>query len=212
MATQIYLIRHGETEWSLAGRHTGRTDLPLTTDGERRASGLHEPLSGIAFAHVLTSPLQRARRTCELAGFGAGAQVEPDLREWDYGDYEGRTTAGIRAPRPDWDLFQDGCPGGESAGQITARADGVLGRVRALDGTVAVFSHGHILRVLAVRWIGLPVQEARHLAMDTGALSVLGYERADRVNAVISLWNTVPNGVGPNPALPNAGPPPGTAT
>jgi broad specificity phosphatase PhoE len=187
--TQIHLFRHGETAWSLSGRHTGRTDLPLTENGERRASGLRERLRGITFNHVLTSPLQRARRTCELAGLGAVARLEPDLMEWDYGAYEGLTTAEIRARQPGWVVFEHGCPQGESVEQLSRRTDRALATIRSLDGTVAVFSHGHFLRALAARWLGLPVLVGRHLALDTGSLSVLGYEHPDQETPVIALWN-----------------------
>jgi broad specificity phosphatase PhoE len=190
MATSIYLLRHGETEWSLSGRHTSRTDLPLTADGERRASQLRERLKGIAFTDVLTSPLQRAQRTCELAGYGAVAQVDPDLHEWDYGTYEGKTTAEIRAQHTEWLLFQEGCPQGESVGQISQRADRVLASLRPMDGTVALFSHGHFLRALAVRWIGRPVGDGRHFALDTGSVSILGYEHRIEDVPVIVRWNT----------------------
>ena len=189
MATQIVLIRHGETEWSLTGRHTGRTDVPLTANGERRAAQFRGVLQGLKFTQVFTSPLQRARRTGELAGFGAVAQVEPDLQEWDYGDYEGRTTVDIRAQQPGWNLFEDGSPGGESVEQISQRADRVLSQLRSVDGTIALFSHGHFLRALAVRWIGLPVQEGRHFALDTASLSILGYEHRNDETQAISLWN-----------------------
>lgn len=191
MATQLYLLRHGETEWALSGRHTGRTDPPLTENGERRASVLRDRLQGIVFTHVLTSPLQRARRTCELAGFGTVARVVPDLAEWDYGDYEGRTTAEIHALRPGWNVFADGCPQGESVERISQRADRVLATLRSLDGTVAVFSHGHFLRALAVRWIGLPVGDGRHFALDTGSLSILGYEHGDVQLPVFVRWNVI---------------------
>ncbi len=189
MATQVYLLRHGETAWSLSGQHTGRTDLPLTKNGERRASLLHEHLEGIPFAHVLTSPLQRARRTCELAGFGDVARVDPDLQEWDYGDYEGRTTAEIRAQRPAWDVFADGCPHGESVEQVARRTGRVVEVLRGLNGTLAVFAHGHFLRALAMTWISLPVRDGRHFALDTGSLSILGYEHPDQATPVIAVWN-----------------------
>ena len=195
MATQIFLIRHGETSWSLTGRHTGRTDLPLTENGERRASRLRRLLQGIKFTHVLTSPLQRARRTGELAGFGAVARVEPDLSEWDYGDYEGRTTADIRAQHPGWNVFQDGCPQGESVEQISQRADRVLAGLRLMDGAVALFSHGQFLRALAGRWIGLPIREGGHFALDTASVSILGYEHPDGETPAISLWNAGANAV-----------------
>jgi len=189
MATQIFLIRHGETEWSLTGRHTGRTDVPLTANGERRASQFRGVLHSFKFTHVFTSPLQRARRTCELAGFGAVARVEPDLQEWDYGDYEGRTSVDIRAQQPGWNLFEDGSLGGESVDHISQRADRVLAELRPMDGTLLLFSHGHFLRALAGRWIGLPVQEGRHFALDTASLSILGYEHRNDETPTISLWN-----------------------
>ncbi|HTB80754.1 MAG TPA: histidine phosphatase family protein [Opitutaceae bacterium] len=192
MAAQIFLIRHGETQWSLTGRHTGRTDLPLTENGERDATRLHTLLQKITFTHVLTSPLQRARQTCELAGFSTAARVEPDLQEWDYGNYEGRTTAEIHTEQARWNLFQDGCPQGESVEQISQRADRLLAAVRSMDGTVALFSHGHFLRALAVRWIGRPVQQGQHFALDTASLSILDHEHPDRATPVISLWNAKP--------------------
>lgn len=189
MVTQIFLIRHGETEWSRTGRHTGRTDVPLTANGERRAAQFCGVLQSFKFPHVLTSPLQRARRTCELAGFGPVARVEPDLQEWDYGDYEGRTSVDIRAQKAGWNVFENGSPGGESVEQISQRADRVLSQLRSMDGTIALFSHGHFLRALAVRWIGLPVREGRHLALDTASLSILGYEHRNDESPAISLWN-----------------------
>jgi probable phosphoglycerate mutase len=189
MPVKIYLIRHGETEWSLNGRHTGFTDLPLTENGVRRAMGLRALLHGIAFTRVLTSPLQRARRTCELAGFGAAAQVDPDVHEWDYGDYEGRTSADIRAQRPGWNIFEDGCPGGESVDQISRRADGVLAGLRPVEGTVALFSHGQFLRVLASRWIDLPGSAGQHLALTTASVSILGFEHSSGDIPAITLWN-----------------------
>ena len=151
----VHLARHGETAWSLTGQHTGTTDLPLTQNGERNARQLADRLKGLTFTKVFTSPLQRARRTCELAGFGAMAEVDRDLVEWDYGQYEGRTSADILKERPDWQLFRDGCPGGETPQQVGARADLVVSRVRAVPGDVLVFSSGHFIRVLAARWLGL---------------------------------------------------------
>src|SRR6184192_2184871 len=167
----VYLARHGETAWTLSGQHTGLTDLALTERGERNASRLEERLIGLNFAKVFTSPLQRARRTCELAGFGAVAQVDRDLLEWNYGQYEGRRTAEIHAERPDWQLFRDGCPGGEAPGQIGARADRVVSRVRAVKGDVLVFSSGHFLRVLGARWLGLQPVNGRLFMLKTASLS-----------------------------------------
>ncbi len=184
----IYLARHGETAWSLSGQHTGRTDLPLTERGERNARALGERLRGLAFVKVFTSPLQRAVRTCELAGFGAVAEIDPDLVEWDYGQYEGRRTAEIHAERPDWQLFRDGCPGGESPDQIGAQADRVVGRLRAIKGDVLVFSSGHFLRVFAARWLGLDASAGRYLLLSTASLSALGYEH-NLTEPAIRLWN-----------------------
>jgi probable phosphoglycerate mutase len=184
----IYLARHGETAWSLSGQHTGLTDIPLTERGERNARRLGERLKGMTFAHVFTSPLQRARRTCELAGFGALAKVDPNLVEWDYGAYEGKTSAEIRKERPDWQLFRDGCPGGETLERIGTRADGVIARLRALDKDVLLFSSGHFLRVLAARWCGLDVSAGRLVLLSTASLSILGYEH-NRAEPAIRLWN-----------------------
>jgi len=184
----IHLARHGETAWSLSGQHTGRTDLPLTERGERNARALGERLRGMTFAKVLTSPLQRAVRTCELAGFGAVAEIDPDLVEWDYGQYEGRRTAEIHAERPDWQLFRDGCPGGESPDQIGAQADRVVGRLRAIKGDVLVFSSGHFLRVFAARWLCLDASAGRYLLLSTASLSALGYEH-NLAEPAIRLWN-----------------------
>jgi probable phosphoglycerate mutase len=195
MVTQIFLIRHGETAWSLTGQHTGRTDLPLTENGERRASQLRGLLQGIKFTHVLTSPLQRARRTCELAGFGAVARVEPDLHELDYGDYEGRTTADIRSQHSSWSMFKDGSPHGESVEKFSERADRVLNALGSVDGTIALFSHGQFLRALAARWIGLPVQAGQHFALDTASISILGYEHTNEEIPAITLWNATSNAV-----------------
>jgi probable phosphoglycerate mutase len=185
----VYLARHGETAWSLTGQHTGLTDLPLTERGERNAGQLGERLRGLTFARVYTSPLQRARRTCELAGFGAVAEVDPDLVEWDYGQYEGRRTAEIRVERPGWLLFRDGCPGGESPAQASARADRVVSRLRAVQGDVLLFSSGHFIRVLVTRWIDLEVTaNARRFMLSTASLSAVGYEN-ERSRPVIRLWN-----------------------
>jgi len=187
----VYLARHGETAWSLSGQHTGLTDLPLTRDGERNALALGERLRGLAFAKVFTSPLQRAARTCALAGFGAVADVDRDLVEWNYGDYEGRRTAEILAQRPGWELFRDGCPGGEAAADVGARADRVIARARAITGNVLVFSSAHILRVIAARWLGLPPGGGRYLVLGTGSLSSLGYEH-NSAEPVIRFWNEAP--------------------
>ncbi len=185
----IYLARHGETAWSLTGQHTGRTDLPLTQSGERNAQRLRDRLSGLTFAKVFTSPLQRARQTCELAGFGSLAENVPDLVEWDYGDYEGRRSVEIHAERPDWRLFRDGCPGGESPQQVAARADSVVDLVRTVPGNVLLFSSGHFLRMLAVRWSRVePIVNARSFMLDTASLSALGYEK-NLSQPVIRLWN-----------------------
>ena len=185
----IYLARHGETAWRLTGQHTGVTDLPLTERGERNAVRLGERLAGLIFAKVLTSPLQRAARTCELAGFGDVAEVDRDLVEWNYGDYEGLRTAEIHTKRPDWDLFRDGCPNGESPKQIGARADRVVNRVRAIKGNVLIFSSGHFLRVLAARWLGLEPAAGRYLMLSTASLSALSYKH-DLSNPAIQFWNT----------------------
>jgi probable phosphoglycerate mutase len=185
----LYLGRHGETAWTLSGQHTGRTDLPLTENGERQARALGQRLRGLVFAKVLTSPSQRAVRTCELAGFGAEAEVDPDLAEWDYGEYEGRRTAEILAERPGWQLFRDGAPGGESAEQVGARADRVIARIRSIDRNVLVISSAHISRVLAARWLGLPAAEGgRYFYLNTASLSILGYEH-NLSEPIIRLWN-----------------------
>jgi len=184
-----YVARHGETAWTVTGRHTGLTDLPLTERGERNARRLGERLNGLPFAKVLTSPLRRAFRTCELAGFAAVADVDPDLVEWDYGQYEGRRTAEIRAERPDWQLFRDGCPGGETPRQIGARADRVVERVRAVRGDVLLFTSGHFIRVFAARWLGLePSVHSGFFMLSTASLSALGYEH-EPSRPVILLWN-----------------------
>lgn len=186
MLKMVYLVRHGETAWTLSGQHTGLTDLPLTPRGEQDAHRLRERLKVVAFNRVFTSPLQRARRTCTLAGFGAVATVDDELVEWNYGTYEGETTAEIHAKRPGWDLFRNGCPGGESVEAIANRADCVIGRLRSMDGNVLLFSSGHFLRVLASRWLGLEIETGRYLSLDPAALSILGYEPA---SPVIRLWN-----------------------
>jgi broad specificity phosphatase PhoE len=184
----VYLARHDETAWSLSGQHTGLTDLPLSEHGERNALHLGNRLRGRSFAGVFTSPLQRARRTCELAGFGAEAKVDNDLVEWNYGEYEGLRTAEVRANRPGWQLFRDGCPGGESPGEVGVRADRVVRRMRGASGDVLIFSSGHFLRVLAARWLELEAKAGRYFLLSTASLSALGYEH-DRSQPVIQLWN-----------------------
>jgi len=188
----VYLARHGETAWTISRQHTGVTDLPLTARGEAEAVRLGERLEGLRLAAVLTSPLQRAVRTCEIAGFSSLAEVVPDLVEWNYGAYEGRTSADIHAERPDWQLFRDGCPGGESPDQVGARADRVIRRVRAIEGDVLLFSSGHFLRVFAARWLGLPPGAGRYLVLGTASLSAVGYEH-DRSDPAIRLWNEMPH-------------------
>jgi broad specificity phosphatase PhoE len=184
----VYLARHGETAWSLSGQHTGRTDIPLTERGEQQAHALAEQLRGLSFVKVLTSPSQRAQRTAELAGFGRVAEVDPDLAEWDYGLYEGRRTVEILAEQPDWQLFRDACPGGESPEQVGGRADRVIRRIRDLRGNVTIFSSAHILRVLAARWLGLEPAGGRYFVLSTASLSELGYEH-NLNEPVIRLWN-----------------------
>jgi broad specificity phosphatase PhoE len=184
----VYLARHGETAWSLSGQHTGRTDLPLTERGEEQARALGERLHGLVFAKVLTSPSQRAVRTCALAGFSAGAEPDPDLAEWDYGDYEGRRTAEILTERPSWNLLRDGAPGGEMPEQAATRADRVVARIRAIPGSVLIVSSAHISRVLAARWLGLPPSGARYFWLGTASLSMLGYEH-DMTEPIVRLWN-----------------------
>jgi len=191
MPLRLYFIRHGETEWSLSAQYTGRTDKPLTSHGEHEARELGRRIQDIRFTRVLTSPLKRAQQTCVRAGLDATPKIEPDLAEWDNGDDEGRTTADILKSRPNWNLFRDGSPHGETPGQISARADRFIARLRALDGNVALFSHGHFGRVLAARWIGLSVEQAQHLLLDTASLSVLCYEHDRTDQPAIALWNSV---------------------
>jgi broad specificity phosphatase PhoE len=190
---RLYLMRHGETAWSLSGQHTGRTDIPLTEQGEQDARKLADRLRIVKFSRVFTSPLQRARRTCELAGLGNLAEIEPDLAEWDYGEYEGQRPADIRKARPDWNVFRDGCPGGELPAQISERADRLIARLRTLEGNIAIFSHGHFGRVLGARWIGLGIRQAQHLLLGTASVSVLGYEHNLAEAPAIVLWNAASN-------------------
>ena len=184
----VYLARHGETAWSLSGQHTGLTDLPLTENGRNNAMRLGSRLRGLTFAQVFTSPLQRATVTCKLAGFGEVAEDDPDLLEWNYGQYEGLTTKEIHAQRPGWELFRDGCPGGESPDQVAARADRVIHRVREINSSILLFSSGHFLRVLAARWLGLPALGGGYFLLSTASLSLLGYEH-NLAEPVVRLWN-----------------------
>jgi len=183
---ELWLMRHGETAWSLSGAHTGRTDLPLTENGRRRAAAMGRYLAARPFALVLASPLSRALETCRLAGYGAQAQLEPNLREWDYGDYEGRTTAEIQKEDPGWSIWNAGPRNGETIAQVAARADAVLARVAGTEGDVALFAHGHLLRILTARWLGLEPHAARLFALGTASISILGYERT---TPVITRWN-----------------------
>jgi len=185
---QIYLIRHGETQWSLSGQHTGITDIPLTENGRNLAKRLAPVLATERFALVLTSPLERARKTCELAGLGAHAEIDRDLMEWNYGEYEGLTPKQIDAQAPGWMIFTDGCPGGESPAQVSARADRLVARVRSVEGDVALFAHGHIFRVFAARWLGLPATAGCHFLLDTATLSILSYYRN---LPAIRRWNAM---------------------
>jgi probable phosphoglycerate mutase len=183
---KVFVVRHGETTWSLSGQHTGVTDIPLTERGRAVARRLQPILAKPSFALVLTSPLGRARETCELAGVGSQAAVEPDLVEWNYGEYEGLTPKQIHARRPGWMLFRDGCPGGETPEQVGARADRVIARVHTAPGHVALFAHGHIFRVLVARWIGLPPTAGQHFLLDTATLNILSYYRD---SPAVKVWN-----------------------
>lgn len=182
----VFAIRHGETAWSLSGQHTGTTDMPLTANGRRLAERMRPALANETFALVLTSPLRRARETCELMGLGATAVIDPDLAEWNYGAYEGLTLAQIEKMAPGWLIFRDGCPGGETPTHVGARVDRVIARARSVEGDVALFAHGHLLRVLGARWLGLPVSAGQHFLLDTGTLSVLGYYRDI---PAVRIWN-----------------------
>jgi len=192
MTLRLYFMRHGETAWSISGQHSGRADIPLTKNGEEEARQLGDRIRIFSFDHVLTSPLQRARRTCELAELSRDAKVDADLIEWDNGDYESRTHAEIVAMRPNWNIFRDGCPNGEMPEQISARADRLIQRLINLDGNVALFSHTHFGRVLAARWIGLSLEYAQHLLLNTASLSILCYEHDRADQRAIQLWNSAP--------------------
>jgi len=191
---RLYLIRHGETEWARSGQHTGRTDIPLTKNGEDEARELGKHLRGIPFTHVLTSPLQRAGKTCELVGLDQAPEIELDLAEWDYGDYEGKQSVDIRKVRPDWNVFRDGCPHGETPAQISDRADRLIARLCRLYGNIALFSHGQFGGILAMRWIGLAVVEAQHFPLATASLSILAFDSHHPKVPVIALWNAIPSG------------------
>lgn len=197
MLTQVIIVRHGETEWSRLGRHTGRSDIALSEQGELNAGRLAGRLGKMAPGHVFTSPRQRAIRTCELAGLGGGAQVDLDLAEWDYGDFEGLRSAEIMKLKPTWNLFRDGCPGGETPEQVSARADRVIARLRPIGGGVALFTHGHFGRVLAVRWIGLPAGDGERFGLETASVGILSYEHSNPELPVIALWNSRPGDFGP---------------
>lgn len=188
----LYLFRHGQTEWSLSGRHTGSTDIPLTKQGEDEARALLPWVNQIKFDHVLTSPRQRAKKTSELVGLDRTAVIEPYLSEWDYGDYEGKLSSEIRNERPGWNIFRDGCPHGEMPEQVSGRADRLIVRLSTMSGNVALFSHGHFLPVLAVRWLGLRIIEGEHLQLGTASLSILGYNPSHLDTRVVSLWNSMP--------------------
>jgi probable phosphoglycerate mutase len=196
---RLTVVRHGETLWSRQGRHTGRTDLPLEPEGVRQAEALHPLLSGTPFALVLVSPLQRARRTCALAGFAASGEVCEDLQEWDYGRDEGRTTAAIRAERPGWSVWGAGPDGGETLAAVSARADRVLERVRVVPGDVLVFAHAHILRILTARWLALPPEVGAHFVLEPAAIGVLGWERE---TPVLLSWNRTASGERPGRETP----------
>ena len=182
----LFCIRHGETEWSLSGQHTGVTDIPLTDNGRELARRLRQPLSRFTFSLVLVSPLKRALETCALAGLADSAEIETDLMEWDYGDFEGLTSAEIRANNPDWLVFRDGCPNGESPEEVGSRVDRIIARALTIEGNVALFAHGHVLRTLGARWVGLPPQGGMHFLLDTGTLCVLGFYRDNRA---VKIWN-----------------------
>lgn len=193
---RVFLVRHGETAWSLSGQHTGRTELALTAHGEQCARKLGPALEQIAFSMVLTSPRLRARQTCELAGFDGRAKVDPELAEWDYGAYEGMRSGDIRLEHPDWDIWRDGCPDGETVADVSARADRVVARLRPLVGAAVLFSHGQFGRVLAARWLGLEASDGKRFALDPASISTLGFEEDDAARPVISLWNAAPAALG----------------
>ena len=190
---RVYVVRHGETAWSLSGQHTGRTDIPLTERGEAEAEALVPWLRNVEFRHVLTSPMRRARRTCELAGLGRSVEVDDDLSEWNYGSYEGLTSADIHKSRHDWAVYRDGAPGGENPDDVSARADRLIQRLGALKGSVALFTHGQFASAFAARWIGLPLINAQHFMLGTASLSILAYNPSHPDTRVIAFWNGVPS-------------------
>jgi probable phosphoglycerate mutase len=189
---RVFYFRHGETQWSLSGQHTGVTDIPLTSHGETQARALRPWVEALSFAHVFRSPRARAGATCDLAGLGDRAQIDPELAEWNYGDYEGRRSVDIREGRPGWNIYRDGCPNGESADEIGQRVDRVIAGLRALEGDVAVFAHGQLGSVFVARWIGLPVVEAQHFQVGPASMGVLGWDPQRREIPVIILWNAAP--------------------
>lgn len=196
---RLYFIRHGETEWSLSGQHTGRTDIALTAHGRDEARDLGPILRQIDFARVFTSPRQRARQTCDLAGLEPASEIEPDLAEWDYGDYEGKRSVEIRQERPGWNIWSDGCPGGEMPTDVSDRADRLLAKLRALEGNIALFSHGQFGCALATRWIGLRLVEGQHFAIGPASIGILGHEPGHSEIAVIALWNATPSSLRGSP-------------
>ena len=192
----LYLFRHGQTEWSLSGQHTGTTEIPLTAHGEDEARALLPWVNQIKFNHVLTSPRQRAQRTCELVGLGRAAEIEPDLAEWDYGDYEGKRSSEIYTGRPNWNVFCDGCPHGEMPTQVSGRADRLIAHLTMMSGNIALFSHGHFGAALGARWIGLPVDQGQHLQLATASMGILSYNSSHPQLRVIVLWNATPGRFG----------------
>ena len=188
----IYFFRHGQTAWSLSGQHTGKTDIPLTAQGEDEARALLPWVRQVKFSHVLTSPRVRARRTCALVGLGDVAEIEPRLSEWDYGDYEGELSSDIRKERPGWNIFSDGCPDGEMPAQVSDRADHLIAYLTKMNGNIALFSHGHFGLALAVRWIGLAIEQGQHFQFKTASLGILSFNSSDPETRVISLWNAKP--------------------
>jgi probable phosphoglycerate mutase len=190
---RVYMVRHGETAWSRSGQHTGRTDMPLTEPGEAEAKALAPWLRGIHFGHVLTSPSRRARRTCELAGLARSVEVNPNLEEWSYGKYEGLTSSQIHDDRPDWSIYRDGAPGGETANEVSDRADHMIAHLGTLHGNIAIFTHGQFAAVLGVRWVGLPVIAAQHFLLATASLSILAFNPSHPATRAVALWNATPS-------------------